>query len=101
MAGPGEACRTISQSQGAPLLQLVPTSVRHSAGRTGAVPDCGAGGILTVTVMAVNLGVAWGAGSVRWVFNLGGKIDHPATGVLGLVFIGLALRMLYQEARVR
>src|SRR5262245_8816233 len=59
------------------------------------------GGILTVIVMTVNVGVAWGAGSVGRAFNRGGKFDHLATGVLGLVFIGLALRMLYQEVRVR
>jgi len=59
------------------------------------------GGLLTAIVMTVNVGVAWGAGSVRRAFNRGGKFDHLATGALGLVFIGLALRMLYQEVRVR
>ncbi len=59
------------------------------------------GAILTVTVMIVNVGVAWGAGSVRRAFNPRGRFEHIATGVLGLVFIGLALRMVFQEARTR
>jgi threonine/homoserine/homoserine lactone efflux protein len=59
------------------------------------------GGLLTVIVMAVNVGVAWAAGSLRRAFKPGGTFDHVGTGVLGLVFVGLALRMLYQEVRVR
>ena len=59
------------------------------------------GGLLTITVMTVNLGVAWGAGSVRRAFNPSGRFDHVATGVLGLVFVGLALRLVFQEIRAR
>ena len=59
------------------------------------------GVILTIIVMTVNLGVAWGAGSVRRAFNSHGRFDHLATGVLGLVFVGLALRMVFHEARAR
>ena len=59
------------------------------------------GVILTVTVMMVNVGVAWGAGSLRRAFNPSGRFEHMATGVLGLVFVGLALRMVFQEARTR
>jgi len=59
------------------------------------------GVILTVTVMMVNVGVAWGAGSLRRAFNPSGRFEHIATGVLGLVFVGLALRMIFQEARTR
>jgi len=59
------------------------------------------GGLLTITVMTVNLGVAWGAGSVRRVFNPSGRFDHVASSVLGLVFVGLALRMVFQEVRAR
>ena len=59
------------------------------------------GVILTVTVMMVNVGVAWGAGSVRRAFNPSGRFERIATGVLGLVFVGLALRMVFQEARAR
>jgi len=59
------------------------------------------GGILTIVVMTVNIGVAWGAGSVRRAFNPSGRFDHMATGVLGLVFVGLALRMVFQEVRAR
>jgi threonine/homoserine/homoserine lactone efflux protein len=57
------------------------------------------GVILTVTVMAVNVGVAWAAASVRRAFKPGGSFDHMATGVLGLVFVGLALRMVFHGAR--
>lgn len=59
------------------------------------------GVILTVIVMTVNVGVAWAAGSVRRVFRPGGRFDHVGTGVLGLVFVGLALRMVCQEGRAR
>ena len=59
------------------------------------------GVLLTVIVMAVNVGVAWAAGSLRRAFTPGGRFDHVGTSVLGLVFVGLALRMLYQEVRVR
>ena len=59
------------------------------------------GVIITVTVMMVNVGVAWGAGSVRRAFNPSGRFEHIATGVLGLVFVGLALWMMFQEARTR
>jgi len=43
------------------------------------------GVILTVIVMAVNVGVAWAAGSVRGAFNPSGRFDHMAPSVLGLV----------------
>ena len=59
------------------------------------------GGLLTITVMTVNVGVAWGAGSVRRAFNPSGRFDHVASRVLGLVFVGLALRMVFQEVRAR
>jgi threonine/homoserine/homoserine lactone efflux protein len=59
------------------------------------------GGILTVVVMTVNVGVAWGAGSLRRALNPNGKFDHLATGGLGLVFVALALRMVFQEIRAR
>jgi threonine/homoserine/homoserine lactone efflux protein len=59
------------------------------------------GGILTITVMAVNVGVAWGAGSVRRAFNLSDSFDRVASSILGLVFVGLALRMVFQEVRAR
>jgi threonine/homoserine/homoserine lactone efflux protein len=59
------------------------------------------GGLLTITVMTVNLGVAWGVGSVRRAFNPSGRFDHVASSVLGLVFVGLALRMVFQEVRAR
>ena len=59
------------------------------------------GVVLTVTVMMVNVGVAWGAGSVRRAFNPSGRFEHMATGLLGLVFVGLALRMAFLEARTR
>jgi threonine/homoserine/homoserine lactone efflux protein len=49
----------------------------------------------------VNVGVAWGAGSVRRAFNPSGRFDHVASRVLGLVFVGLALRMVFQEVRAR
>ena len=57
--------------------------------------------ILTVVVMAVNVGVAWAAGSVRRAFRPGGRFDHVGTGLLGLVFVGLALRMVFQGGRAR
>ena len=59
------------------------------------------GVILTGTAMIVNVGVAWGAGSVRRAFRPSGRFERVATGVLGLVFVGLALRMAFQEARTR
>ena len=59
------------------------------------------GVILTVVVMAVNVGVAWTAGSLRRAFKPGGRFDYVGTAVLGLVFVGLALRMVFQEARAR
>ena len=59
------------------------------------------GGLLTITVMTVNVGVAWGAGSVRRAINPSGRFDHVASSVLGLVFVGLALRMVFQEVRAR
>ena len=57
--------------------------------------------ILAVVVMAVNVGVAWAAGSVRRAFRPGGRFDHVGTGLLGLVFVGLALRMVFQGGRAR
>jgi len=57
--------------------------------------------ILTVVVMVVNVGVAWAAGSVRRAFRPGGRFDHVGTGLLGLVFVGLALRMVFQAGRAR
>ncbi len=57
--------------------------------------------ILTIVVMAVNVGVAWAAGSLRRAFRPGGRLDHVGTGVLGLVCVGLALRMMFQGGRVR
>jgi threonine/homoserine/homoserine lactone efflux protein len=59
------------------------------------------GVILTAIVMAVNVGVAWAAGSVRRAFKPGGGFDHMGTRLLGLVFVGLALRMAFHEARAR
>jgi threonine/homoserine/homoserine lactone efflux protein len=59
------------------------------------------GGLLTITVMTVNVGVAWGTGSVRRAFSLSGRFDHVASSVLGLVFVGLALRMVFHEVRAR
>jgi threonine/homoserine/homoserine lactone efflux protein len=59
------------------------------------------GGLLTITVMTVNVGVSWGAGSVRRIFNPSSRFDHVASSVLGLVFVGLALRMAFQEVRAR
>ena len=41
------------------------------------------GVILTVIVMAVNVGVAWAAGSVRRAFSLRGRFDHMGTRLLG------------------
>ena len=59
------------------------------------------GVILTVIVMAVNVGVAWTAGSLRRAFKLGGRFDQVGAAVLGFIFVGLALRMAFQEARAR
>ena len=59
------------------------------------------GVMLTVIVMAVNVGVAWAAGSVRRAFEPGDRFDHMGTRLLGLVFVGLALRMAFHEARAR
>jgi threonine/homoserine/homoserine lactone efflux protein len=59
------------------------------------------GAILTVVVMAVNVGVAWGAGSVRRAFKPSRKFDNLSTGGLGIVFVALALRMGFQEIRAR
>ena len=59
------------------------------------------GVILTVLVLAVNVGVAWAAGALRRAFKPGGRFDCVGTSVLGLVFVGLALRMAFQEARAR
>ena len=59
------------------------------------------GVILTVLVLAVNVGVAWAAGSLRRAFKPGGRFDCVGTSVLGLAFVGLALRMAFQEARAR
>src|SRR5262249_36786471 len=59
------------------------------------------GTILTVVVMAVNVGVAWAAGSIRRAFKPGGRFDQMGTRALGVVFVGLALRMVFQEARAR
>lgn len=59
------------------------------------------GSILTVVVMAVNVGVAWAAGSIRRALRPGGRFDQVGTGVLGLVFVGLALRMAFQGSRAR
>src|SRR5262249_10560646 len=49
------------------------------------------GTILTVAVMAVNVGVAWVAGSARRVFRPGGRLDSIGNSILGLVLVGLAL----------
>ena len=57
--------------------------------------------ILTGVVMVVNVGVAWVAGSVRRVFTPGRRVDQVGTGLLGLVFVGLALRMAYQGGRAQ
>jgi len=59
------------------------------------------GVILTVIVMVVNVGVAWGAGSLRRAVNPSHGFSRMATGVLGLVFVGLAIRLAFQEARAR
>jgi len=59
------------------------------------------GVILTVVVMTVNVGIAWGAGYLHRAVNPSGRFEHMATGVLGLVFVGLALRLVFQEARAR
>lgn len=59
------------------------------------------GGILTITVMMVNVGVAWGAGAVRRAFKPSDRFDRVASSALGLVFVGLALRMVFQEVRAR
>ena len=59
------------------------------------------GVILTIIVMAVNVGVAWAAGSVRRALTPGGRFRHMGTGLLGLVFVGLAVRMVFQGGRAR
>jgi len=59
------------------------------------------GVILTVVVMTVNVGIAWGAGYLHRAVNPSGRFEHMATGVLGLVIVGLALRLVFQEARAR
>jgi threonine/homoserine/homoserine lactone efflux protein len=59
------------------------------------------GTILTVVVMAVNVGVAWAAGSIRRAFKPSDRFDRLGTRVLGVVFVGLAFRMVFQEARAR
>jgi threonine/homoserine/homoserine lactone efflux protein len=51
--------------------------------------------------MTVNVGVAWVAGSVRRAFKPSDRFEHVASSVLGLVFVGLALRMVFQEVRAR
>jgi len=59
------------------------------------------GGILTLIVMGVNVSVAWGAGSVRRAFRPSDTFEHLAGGALGLVFVGLAVRIVFQEVRAR
>ena len=59
------------------------------------------GTILTVVVMAVNVGVAWAAGSVRRALRPNDRFDRLGIRVLGVVFVGLAFRMVFQEARAR
>lgn len=59
------------------------------------------GVILTVVVMAVNVAVAWAAGSLRRAFATGGRVDQLGTRALGAVLVGLACRMMFQEARTR
>ena len=59
------------------------------------------GVMLTVLVMAVNVGVAWAAGSVRWMVRPGSRLGDVGTGILGLAFVGLALRVAFQETRAR
>ena len=70
---------------------------QFATARGGAMPAEIAllGVILSLVVMAVNLGVAWAASSVRRAFTPGGRVDHLSTGVLGLVFVGLALRVVF------
>jgi threonine/homoserine/homoserine lactone efflux protein len=53
------------------------------------------GVILSLVVMAVNLSVAWVASSARRAFTPGGTVEHLSTGVLGLVFVGLGLRVVF------
>lgn len=59
------------------------------------------GTILTLIVMSVNIGVAWAAGSLRRAFKPSATFEHLAGGVLGLVFIALAVRVVFQEVRAR
>ena len=59
------------------------------------------GTILTLIVMSVNIGVAWAAGSVRRAFKPNAAFERAAAGVLGLVFIALAARVVSQEVRAR
>ena len=42
-----------------------------------------------------------GSGRATSGFKPGGTFDHVGTSVLGLVFVGLALRMVFQEVRAR
>jgi threonine/homoserine/homoserine lactone efflux protein len=49
----------------------------------------------------VNVGVACAAGSLRRTFRPGGRFDNLATGLLGAVFVGLAVRVALQESRAR
>jgi threonine/homoserine/homoserine lactone efflux protein len=57
--------------------------------------------ILTTVALAFNVGVAMAAGTVRRIFAPGGRLDELGTGVLGVVFVGLALRMVWQGGRAR
>ena len=59
------------------------------------------GGILTLIVMTVNVGVAWAAGSVRRAFKPSPTFEHLAGGALGLLFVALAVRIVFQEVRAR
>src|SRR5262245_13882687 len=59
------------------------------------------GVILTVVVMIVNLVVATVAGSLHRAVNPSARFQRMATGALGLVFVGLALRLAFHEARAR
>lgn len=57
--------------------------------------------VLTLVVMIVNLGVAWVAGSLRRAVSPRGTFDQVGSVLLGLVFVGLALRMVFQTERAR
>lgn len=57
------------------------------------------GVILTAVALAFNVGVAVTAGAVRRVLRPGGRLDGLGTGALGLVFVGLALRMVWHGGR--